>query len=310
MPRALPPRAVLAAALGLVAALAGCTGRSTAPRAEDPRRPTITVASFDFPESETLAELYGQALRGGGYPVEVISRLGSREIVEPALEQGKVDLVPEYMGSALDFLGDLALAASADPRQTHARLEQAFGPRGVSVLAYAPAQDRNGFVVTAQTARTYRLRRVSDLGRVAGRFALGGPPECPERPLCLQGLERTYGLHFERFEPMPTRTVTATALEEGEIDVGMIDTTDANLATRELLQLADDRRLQPADNLVPVVRRQVLDAYGPRLVRLLDSVTAPLTTPALIGLNRQVEVDELAPASVAAAWLRAHPPAA
>src|SRR5437867_3267886 len=80
------------------------------------RRPAIVVASFDFPESELLAELYGQALRARGYPVELVARLGAREVVEPALEQGKVDLVPEYLGTALTFLDEGGLAPSADPR--------------------------------------------------------------------------------------------------------------------------------------------------------------------------------------------------
>jgi osmoprotectant transport system substrate-binding protein len=307
MGRALPGRPALGALLALAALLAACGGRGAAPPPEDPRRPTVTVASFDFPESGVLAELYGQALRAAGYPVEMIDQLGSREIVEPAIEQGKVDLVPEYLGSALDFLGDRGRMATADPALTHRRLEQAFASRGVRVLAYAEAQDRNGFVVTTATARAHRLRRVSDLRPLAGHFVLGGPPECPERPLCQEGLEDHYGLHFARFEPMPSRAVTAVALEAGEIQVGMIETTDPNLATRDLVQLADDGHLQPAENVVPVVRQEIVAAYGPRLVRVLDAVSAQLTGLDLIGLNRRVQLDDQPRAAVAAAWLRAHP---
>ena len=155
---------------------------------EDPRRPTIQLASFDFPESEILGQVYGQALAQHGFPVEQVVQLGAREVVAPALEQGKVDMVPEYLGSALNFLNDRDRVATADPALTHARLEQAFAPRGVSVLAYAPAQDRNGFVVTGDLARRRNLEKVSDLAPLASRLAFGGPPECPERPLCLKGL--------------------------------------------------------------------------------------------------------------------------
>jgi osmoprotectant transport system substrate-binding protein len=102
MRRAGPAAALVLAAVVLVAS--GCTPAAERPPPEDPRRPIITVTSFDFPESETLAELYGQALRQQGYPVEVVARLGPREIVQPALEQGRVDLVPGYLGSALNFL--------------------------------------------------------------------------------------------------------------------------------------------------------------------------------------------------------------
>jgi osmoprotectant transport system substrate-binding protein len=295
------------AALALVMAMAaGCT-REPAPPPQDPRRPPVVVASFDFPESEILAELYGQALRGGGYPVELVARLGAREVVEPALEQGKVDLVPEYLGTALTFIDDGGLPPSGDPETTHTRLRRAFATRGVSVAAFAPAEDRNGFVVTGDLARRRGLERISDLAPLAGRLAFGGPPECPDRPLCLKGLRDRYGLRFARFEAMPSRRVTADALETGEIDVGMIETTDTSLIGQDLVQLQDDRGLQPAENVVPVVRRQVVDRYGPGLVRLLDAVSAQLTTAELRGLNRQVAVADLPPSGVAAGWLRSHP---
>lgn len=309
MRRALPgaSRRTILPLLVLALLASGCDRGVSPPAPEDPRRPTIQLASFDFPESETLGELYGQALRQHGFPVELVVQLGAREVVAPALEQGKVDMVPEYQGSALNFLNDRDRVATADPGLTHARLEQAFAPRGVSVLAYAPAQDRNGFVVSGDLARRRGLTTLSDLEPIAPRLALGGPPECPERPLCLKGLQEVYQLRFARFQAMPTRTVTAAALETGEIDVGMIDTTDPNLVKKELdlVQLRDDRGLQPADNVVPVVRREVVDAYGPSLVRLLNAVSARLTTIELTRLNLQV-ADGRPPADAAAGWLRAH----
>ena len=303
---AVPPLLALVAAL--VLALAGCDRGQAPPRPpEDPRRPTILLASFDFPESELLGQVYGQALRQHGYPVEPVVQLGSREVVAPALEQGKVDMVPEYLGSALNFLNDRDRVATADPRQTHARLEQAFAPRGVSVLAFAPALDRNGFVVSGDLARSHHLERISDLAPLARQLVIGGPPECPQRPLCLKGLQEVYRLSFARFESMPSRAVTAAALQTGEIDVGMIDTTDPSLLRpgADLVQLADDRRLQPADNVVPVLRRELLDLYGPPLVSLVNAVSAQLTTVELTKLNLQV-ADGRPAADAAAAWLRAH----
>jgi osmoprotectant transport system substrate-binding protein len=297
-----------AVAVGLVPVLvglllAGCARDPAPPPPEDPRRPTIQLASFDFPESEILGELYGQALRQHGFPVELVVRLGAREVVAPALEQGKVDMVPEYLGSALNFLNDRDRVATADPGLTHARLEQAFAPRGVSVLAFAPAEDRNGFVVSGDLARRRGLEKISDLRPMAGQMTFGGPPECALRALCLKGLEDVYGLRFARFEAMPSRAVTAAALETGEIHVGMIDTTDPSLIEADLVQLADDRKLQPADNVVPVLRREVVDAYGPPLVRLVNEVSRRLTTAELTRLNLQVAEGRPA-ADAAAGWLR------
>jgi len=299
---------LLALVAALVLALVGCDrGQAPPPPPEDPARPTIRLASFDFPESELLGQVYGQALSQHGFPVEQVVQLGSREVVAPALEQGKVDMVVEYLGSALNFLNDRDRVATADPRQTHARLEQAFAPRGVSVLGFAPALDRNGFVVSGDLARSHHLERISDLAPLARQLVIGGPPECPQRPLCLKGLQEVYRLGFARFESMPSRAVTAAALRTGEIDVGMIDTTDPSLLRpgADLVQLADDRRLQPADNVVPVLRRELLDLYGPPLVSLVDAVSAQLTTVELTKLNLQV-ADGRPAADAAAAWLRAH----
>ena len=298
-------------AVALVLAVAvlvvgGCTPAAEPPPPEDPRRPIITVTSFDFSESETLAELYGQALGQQGYPVAVVARLGPREIVQPALEQGRVDLVPAYLGSALNFLYDKRVA-TADPRANHARLTQALSSRGISVLAFARAQDRNGFVVTGDLARRRQLERISDLAPIARQLTLGGPPECPDRLLCLKGLQDGYGLQFARFEAMPSRTTTADALETGEIDLGMLETTNGNLADRDLVQLKDDRRLQPAENIVPMMRTETIAIYGPTLVRLVNTITAQLTTRDLIQLNQRVELEGAKPAAVAADWLRNHP---
>ena len=240
MRRAGPAAALVVAVVVLVAG--GCTPAAEPPPPEDPRRPIITVTSFDFPESETLAELYGQALHQHGYPVEVVARLGPREIVQPALEQGRVDLVLGYLGSGLNYLYEKRVA-TADPQATHARLTQALTSRGIRVFAFAKAEDRNGFVVTGDLARRRQLERISDLAPIAHQLTFGGPPECPDRPLCLKGLQDVYGLQFARFEAMPSRTTTADALETGEIDLGMLETTNGNLADRDLVQLTDDRRL-------------------------------------------------------------------
>jgi osmoprotectant transport system substrate-binding protein len=304
MGRAGPAAALVVVVVVLVAG--GCTPAAEPPPPEDPRRPIITVTSFDFPESETLAELYGQLLRQHGYPVEVVARLGPREIVQPALEQGRVDLVLGYLGSTLNYLYEKRVA-TADPQATYARLTQALTSRGIRVLAFAKAEDRNGFVVTGDLARRRQLERISDLAPIAHQLTFGGPPECPDRPLCLKGLQDVYGLQFARFEAMPSRTTTADALETGEIDLGMLETTNGNLADRDLVQLNDDRRLQPAENIAPMMRTETVTAYGPSLIRVINNLTDQLKTQDLIQMNQRVELEGTKPAAVAADWLHNHP---
>src|SRR5262249_3496606 len=148
------------------------------------------------------------------------------------------------------------------PEQVRAALLARLAGRGLAALAYAPAEDVNAFAVRADFARQHRLSRLSDLRAIAGRLTFGGPPECPTRRYRLQGLQRTYGLRFAGFQPQPSRGATVTALESGEIDAGLLETTSGQLGDGRLTLLADDRGLQPRENLVPVVRAELVRRYG------------------------------------------------
>jgi osmoprotectant transport system substrate-binding protein len=171
----------------------------------------------------------------------------------------------------------------------------------------APAQDANAIVVTAATAARYRLRSIADLAKAAPRLVFGGPPECPERAYCLPGLQRAYGLRFKAFIPLDAGgPLTLQALEAGSIGVALLFTTDPAIPARHLVILADDRGLQPAENITPLVRRDVIVRYGPNLVALLNRISALLDTGTLRALDAQVELDGHGPHSVAKAWLRAH----
>lgn len=270
--------------------------------AADPE--AVTVGSFNFSESTLLAELYAQALESVGLPVERALEVGPRELMQPALHQGLVDVVPEYLGSALAYFDPGAAVASLDAPAIHKRLVETLARSGVEVLAPAPAENQNGFAVTAATAERYGLRTLSDLGPVAGELVFGGPPECRERRLCLAGLHSRYELQFADFVALDSGgRRTRAALTEGQVDVALLFTTDGHLATDEFVLLEDDRELQPAENVVPVVRRETVERYGDRLVDRLDQVSAALTTEDLSQLNRRVDVGDEEPAAVAAAWL-------
>ena len=266
----------------------------------------ITIASFNFPESVLVGEIYAQALEGEGFAVKRQLGLGARELVEPSLERGLVEFVPEYSGSALEFLTGGEGLATSDERLTHERLKQVFAERGVVVLAPAPAQDQNGFAVSRATADRYALRTISQLAPEAHELAFGGPPECPERPLCLGGLEDVYGLEFGRFQTLDAGgPVSVTALRSGTVDVALLFTTDAAIDQYDFVLLYDDLGLQPAENVTPVVREEVVEAHGDAFVRLVDSVSALLTTGDLRELNARVAAGQT-PSEVAAAWLGEH----
>jgi osmoprotectant transport system substrate-binding protein len=265
----------------------------------------ITVASFDFPESLLLAELYALALEGAGVRVERQLGLGPRELVQPALQRGLVELVPEYAGSALGFVTLGEVEPVADTKATHAALTSALAGRGVLVLEAAPAEDANGLAVTEETARRLGLRIVSDLADHAPGLVLGGPPECPQRPLCLPGFRERYRLRFERFLPLDSGgPLTMRALREGVIDVGVVFTSDPVIGRGDVTLLGDDLGLQPAENVTPVVREEVLERFGDAVVEVLNSVSAVLTTDDLRSMNARVSFDGEPYRDVAASWLR------
>ena len=306
------PRAVLTAACaGLAVMLSACTSSSghVSSAAGLAGRPgtVITVGSFDFPESVLLAEIYGQALAADNFPVRILPNLGPRELVDPALMDGLVQLVPEYAGSALEFFSLGRLSATSDAEAANRALAGSVAGRGLVSARPAPAQDANAIVVTAATAARYGLRSIADLARLAPGLMFGGPPECPGRAYCLPGLKRVYGLRFKAFTPLDAGgPLTLQALEEGDIGAALLFTTDPDIPARHLVVLADDRGLQPAENITPVVRRDVIARYGPNLLAALNTVSALLDTGTLRALDARVELAGQDPRLVAGRWLRAH----
>ena len=303
-------RVVRATGMTIAIACAACTG-ATGPALPDAAgrleagRPVITVGSFDFPESVLLAYLYADALAAHGYPVRLMPDLGPRELVDPALMTGLIQLVPEYTGSALEFVSLGRRHATANAAATVAALTRSLASRGIVAARSAPAQDANAVVVTAATAARYDLHSTSDLAKIAPRLIFGGPPECPERPYCLPGLRQVYGLRFRAFIALDAGgPLTRQALESGDIGAALLFTTDPDIRARHLVVLTDNRRLQPAENIVPVLLRGTAERYGPGLIVALNAVSAHLTTAVLASMDARVELRGRPAKTVADSWLR------
>ena len=303
----MPPRrtsSVLVLLVLLIAELAACRSGTTGD--PTPSDDTIRFASYDFSENEILAAVYAEAARQAGLPVSLHPAAGTREVVEPALEQGVVDVVLDYLGTAVRFVDPGGQDVPSSPDHLHDALRQFLGPRGVDVLDAARAEDQNGFAVSQGFATGHGVSRLSQLAPLAPGLTFGGPPECPERPLCLPGLTAVYGLRFGTVATMSSRAATVEALVAGQIEVGMLETTDARLGgPAPVVLLTDDRSLQPHENVVPLVRSAVLERWGDRLASVLDAVSARLTTADLISLNRAVEIEGLTPQAAAARWWEA-----
>ncbi|HAX81332.1 MAG TPA: glycine/betaine ABC transporter substrate-binding protein [Actinobacteria bacterium] len=302
MRRPIRSRAVGAVLVALALVVSACGDDGSGDGTKE--GPTITVGSFDFGESVILGEIYAQALEAAGYPVSRAFNLGTRDVVNPALKSGEVDLIAEYTGSLLFFKRG---TPSADNAATYAAMAAAIADDGLVALAYAPAEDKNGFVVTAETAAALGVTKVSDLAAYNGTLILGGPTECPDRPLCLPGLQEVYGLDFASFRPLDAAgPITVAALEGGEIDVAVLFTSDGMIAAKGFVLLEDDRNLQPAENIVPITTDEIIAAYGDDLVALLNAVTAAITTAELSELNKSYSIDATDADTLARQWLEDH----
>lgn len=284
--------------------LAACSENDREPQAAGRTGTEVVVASFNFPESALLAEIYSGALEAADIPVRREIELGPRELVQPALLQGLVDVVPEYLGTALASLDADSGVDAGDAVAVRARLTQVAARWDLRVLEPAPAENQNGLAVTRETAERLGRHTTSALVEAAGALALGGPPECPVRPYCLLGLERAYGVHFRRFLPFDTEGQRVSALRQQVVDVAVVFTTDGDLATGDLVLLEDDRGLQPVENVVPLVSSAAFDRYGPRLVSALGAVSSRLTSENLTFLNWRVAVAGKDVRAEARGWLQ------
>lgn len=260
----------------------------------------ITVGSANFAEQLILASMYAQVLENAGVEVEERPNLGNREILFPAIESGEIDLLPEYTGALATFVGGGEEPEDTSTEGLIAALEESL-PEELVLLEASEAQDQDGSAVTQETADEYGLTTVSDLAEVCDQLIAGGPPEEETRRVGLPGLEEVYGCTFAEFRPLDAGgPLTTEALNSGQIDVGRVFTTQGVIEEYGWVVLEDDKGLVPAENIIPLIRSEVLTDD---VETVLNELSAAITTEDLIELNRRVEVDQEDPADVAQSFL-------
>lgn len=259
----------------------------------------VVIGSANFPESVMLANMYALALEEIGVDVEVRSNIGSREVYFRALQQGEIDVFPEYTGSLLNYLLEGALADTSTDALI-AGLRAALEPE-IRVLNPSSAENRNGLVITRELSERLGVTTTSQLAAHAGELVAGGAPETRERADGLPGYERVYGIAFADWVDLdPGGPLTVSALTRGDIDVARLFTSMGVIAASDWVVLEDDGGLIPSENIVPIVRDDVLTDD---IRDVLNRISQELTLDELIGMNRRVEIDNDDPDVVARDWL-------
>ena len=283
-------------ALGMLLALvlSACSGSvSSAP---------IKVGSKDFTEEFIVGEMYALMLENEGFKVERKLNLGGTPIAQAAITKGDIDLYPEYTSTGL--LTVLKKDPIADPAQILSTVKSEYEQQfKLTWLTPSPFNDTNGLATTKEIADKYGIKTYSDLATKAPELRLGGPAEFAERPDGIKGLQKAYGgFQFKEFKQLGTGPLRYDGLKNGDIDVVVVFTTDARIASDKLVVLQDDKTFYPIYNIAPVVRQDTLQS-NPKIADALNKLAPLLTDDVIAGLNAQVDIDKKEFAAVAKAFL-------
>jgi osmoprotectant transport system substrate-binding protein len=314
------PRSGLAVGVAVAAlALTACGGSSNAfePGASSapagsssaPAGGSLTVGGANFTEMQIMQQMYGQLLAKAGYTVDY-KAVDNREIYFASLQSGETDVVPEYAATLTEFLNvqangeTAATLATDDVKVTVEKLTPLAQAKGVTVLQPAEASSQNGFAVTKKFAEENKVTTLSQLAALNKPIRLAATVECPDRPFCGPGLEKTYGLNIAKVDPLGFGSPQAKqAVISGKADLVLVGTTDGTLDQLGLVLLEDDKGLQLADNLVPVVNTK--SAGDPKVAEALNKLSSVLTTQDLAELNRKVDAEREKAQDVAKEYLTA-----
>ena len=260
---------------------------------------SVTVGSANFPEAVLLGEMYAQALEAKDVEVQRNLNIGAREAYIKAIEDGSVDLLPEYTGNLLLFYEKSS--SETDEQKVYDQLQDAL-PQELTALEMSEAVDEDAVVVTQETAKKYDLESIEDLAPVADQLVVGGSPEFRERQAGLRGLEDVYGLKFAEFKTLDVAgPLSIEALNSGEVDVTQLFTTQSAIESNDFVVLDDPKNIAIPQNVTPLIRT---DALTDEIEQTLNAVSAELTTDELAGLVKRLEVDKDSPVDVAADYLK------
>jgi osmoprotectant transport system substrate-binding protein len=287
----------VAVSLGLVviAALAvvSCGGDDSSAS-----KPAVNIATQSFGESTITGQLYGQLLKAHGFHVNYQS-IQDEASIYSALGSGDVNFVPDYAQKALGQLNSNAGDTSGDLSSTLTRLDEQLKAKKLKALEPSKAVDGNALVVTKETAEKYHLKNISDL---KATMKLGGPQDCPTNSSCIPPIKSAYGLDLAKhFVPLDSGgPETKKALQNGDIDVAVLFSTDPAIASNGWVELKDDKGIF-ANSIVPVVANDL--ASNAEVVKLANEVSAKLTTENVTAMNKQFDVDKEDAATIAKGFL-------
>lgn len=268
---------------------------SSAPAENKP----IVIGSANFVESELIAGIYAAALKAKGVDASTHLDIGSREVYLQALEDGSINLMPEYTGGVLAYYNKDSQATAPDDVYDAAKSAL---PSSLEMLEYSKAEDKDSITVTKETADKYKLESIGDLAPYSKDMSYGASPEMQTRPDGPEGLEKLYGVVFKKFVVLdPGGPLSVKGLTTGLVQVADIFTTDPQIVENNFVVLKDPKNLYQAQNIVPLIQK---DVASPVVADTLNAVSAKLTTDALIEMQKTISEQKADPVTVGAQWVK------
>ena len=260
----------------------------------------VRVGSKNFTEQFVLAEIYAQALEAAGIKTEKKLNLGGTLIAQKAMEEKQIDFYPEYTGTML--LAVLKQDPMTDPKAVYDKVKDAYAKMGFVLLNQSNLNNGYSMVVRPETAQKYKLETLSDLAKVAKELKIGAGPEFRDRKDGLPGLKDKYGMVFGEDLQMAIG-LRYQALKSDQVQVVNGYSTDGMISALKLKRLRDDKSLWPPYFVVPVIRREALEA-NPKVGEVLNRVSALLDEATMAQMNLQVDGEKLEPKDVARDFLK------
>ena len=298
-------KAAFAISLGVAIVIGVYAAAFTRPAHATPKAgPTITIGTKNFGEEYILGQLYKQALEAKGFTIKYKENIGSTELMPSALQSGKINFYPEYTGVIVQVVFHHAKSPTT-AKATYDLAKKLEAAKGYTLLKATPFYDTDVVVVTNAYAKKYGLKSIGDLKK-AGAFKFGAFPECKTRTTCLVGYKKQYGLSKVSFVPLAGISVYA-ALDSGKIQAGDGFSTDPPLGKpSKYTVLKDPKHVTGFQNVAPIVKTSVANAAGPKFTSTVNAVSAKLTIPAIVAMNKAFYVDKKSAASIAKAFLKAN----
>jgi len=267
-------------------------------------KPTIVLGTKNFGEEYILGQLYGQALKAKGFPVQFKGSFGSSELANTALQKGKMNFYPEYTGV---IALDLAKAKSA-PKTATATYDVAKSyeqKHGSTLLKPTPFYDSDTFTMLTKTAHKLGVKTIADMKGKS--FSYAGYPECSTRITCILGFKKIYKLTHIKFVPIGSISVY-TLLDQKKATSGDGFSTDPQqLQHSKYTALKDTKHVFGFQNVAPVVSQKLLSgSAGKQITSICNKVSSKLTLAAMQAMNKAYIVDKATPKQIADGFLKAN----